>query len=69
MERIEEMIHQQISFAPMLDVTNTYFLSFIDYFSFQRYMMRQLTRRCTLYSEMFVAETLIYSRYTDDIIE
>ena len=31
--------------------------------------MRQLTRKCTLYSEMVVAETILFSRYTDDIIE
>ena len=31
--------------------------------------MRQLSRKCVLYSEMFVAETLYFSRYTDDIIE
>ena len=31
--------------------------------------MRQLTKSCTLYSEMFVAETLLFSRYTDDIID
>lgn len=31
--------------------------------------MRQLSHKCVLYSEMFVAETLYYSRYTQDIIE
>lgn len=31
--------------------------------------MRQLNHKCVLYSEMFVAETLYYSRYTQDIIE
>lgn len=37
--------------------------------SFWRYTMRQLSHKCVLFSEMFVAETLYYSRYTQDIIE
>lgn len=36
---------------------------------FERFLLRQLSYKCILYSEMFVAETLMYSRYTDDIIE
>ena len=36
---------------------------------FERFMLRQLSYKCILYSEMFVEETLMYSRYTDDIIE
>lgn len=45
------------------------FASFSIIYSFQRYFMRQLTRKCTLYSEMVVAETILFSRYTEDITE
>ena len=61
--------YDRISIAPMLDITDTYILFFSFISSFQRYFMRQLTRKGTLYSEMVVAETILFSRYTDDIIE
>ena len=64
-----ESDYDRISIAPMLDITDTYILFFSFISSFQRYFMRQLTRKCTLYSEMVVAETILFSRYTDDIIE
>lgn len=61
--------YDKVSFAPMLDVTNTYYHNVYLYYRFQRYMMRCLTKRTTLYTEMYVAETILFSRYTDDIIE
>lgn len=61
--------YDRVSFAPMLDVTNTYYNNGLLYYRFQRYMMRCLTKKTTLYTEMYVAETILFSRYTDDIIE
>ena len=64
-----EVNYDRISFAPMLDVTDTYIHIYLLTDRFQRYMMRQITKQCTLYTEMYVAETILFSRYTDDIIE
>lgn len=41
----------RLSIAPMLEVTDRHF----------RYMMRLLSRRCLLYTEMLVDQTLLYN--------
>ena len=68
-ELLEEGVSGDVVIAPMLDVTNTWVVVMGVRGRFERFMLRQLSYKCILYSEMFVAETLMYSRYTDDIIE
>ena len=68
-ELLEEGVNGDVVIAPMLDVTNTCVVVMGVRGRFERFMLRQLSYKCILYSEMFVAETLMYSRYTDDIIE
>ena len=38
-------------------------------YSFERYLIRCLSVKCELYSEMMVSETLLYSVYGEDILE
>ena len=60
----------RISIAPMLDVTNECLLtSFVYCYSYQRYIIRMMSRHVTLYSEMFVDEMLIRAPQPQSLIE
>ena len=37
--------------------------------SFERFLIRCLSAKCELYSEMMVSETLLFSSYSEDILE
>ncbi|OAO15476.1 tRNA-dihydrouridine synthase [Blastocystis sp. ATCC 50177/Nand II] len=58
LRRMSSFPRDRISIAPMLGITNDY----------QRYFVRLMTKRATLYTEMFVDETVLHHPACDRLV-
>ena len=57
--KTNEIAHYRLSIAPMMDCTDRHF----------RVLMRQITKRSLLYTEMIVAQALHYSKNRNKLLD